>query len=312
MSSSTSHPDDDPDPVETEPSTESIDPMPGLLRELRLRRFQQMATIAPESDQQEPEINAAVEEPASQDLRASFVDLCQEEQYEAEDEMADHSGDALSLFSQQIQDAVDDLSQEVRRVGRELFKTSRVSERNQELFEASLRDIQRLTDSIARIPEQFDERSAEMMIQAKASLCRELFPVVDAMEASLAAASELLDRLRANAEQPQSGPAFFFPMARRLRQSLQDSVETMSRWVEGQRLLLERVKAALQSAGARVIECEGQTFNPALHRAVAVERRSDVQAGAIISCELKGYTLDRIVLRYAEVIVAKDEQDSWN
>ncbi|MEW6208799.1 MAG: nucleotide exchange factor GrpE [Acidobacteriota bacterium] len=263
--------------------------MNDLLRELRRRRFQQQASHGIDPPPQ-------IEEPLSEaDVEA------EDETAEAEDETADAPDEAH--VSQEIQDAIDDLSQEVRRVGRELFKTNRAADRNQELFETALKDLQRLTETVALIPARFDDRAAEMMFQAKASLCQELFRIADAMEASLLAAEELLARLRENAE--PEGFIFLFPRARRLRQSLRDSLDAISQWTQGQRLLFERVKAALHAAGAREIECEGAPFDPSLHRAVAVEHRPDAQTGAIIRCELKGYTLEGRVLRYAEVTVAR-------
>src|SRR5216684_3462028 len=42
-----------------------------------------------------------------------------------------------------------DLSQEIRRVGRELFKTNRAAERNQELFESTLAELRQLSAAIA-------------------------------------------------------------------------------------------------------------------------------------------------------------------
>jgi molecular chaperone GrpE len=291
MNHSTIDTGDDPEAVEPEP--ESGDAMDDLLRELRRRRFQQQVSSF-ETPPQEESVSEA-EEATDEIIEAAD---------DATDYATDDAADNLWLrASQEIQEAVDELSQEVRRVGRELFKTNRVADRNQELFEATLKDLQRLTETVALIPARFDDRAAEMMFQAKASLCQELFRVADAMEASLLAAEELMARLRENAQ--GESLIFLFPQARRVRQSLQDSLDAAGQWIEGQRLLFERVKAALHAAGAREIECEGATFDPALHRAIAVEHNPDAQTGAILRCELKGYTLEGRILRYAEVTVAR-------
>lgn len=276
------HTGDDPEAVE--PESESDETMEGLLRELRRRRFQQQDSSAFEPP-------TRIEESLS------------EAEVGSEEETGEAHDDADLHISREIQEAIDDLSQEVRRVGRELFKTNRVADRHQELFEATLKELQRLTETVALIPARFDDRAAEMMFQAKTSLCQELFRIADAMEASLLAAEEVLARLRENTR--PYGFIFLFPKARRLRQSLQDSLDAISQWMDGQRLLFERVKAALHTAGARVIECEGVRFDPALHRAIAVEHRPDAQTGAILRCELKGYTLEGRVLRYAEVTLAR-------
>ena len=199
--------------------------------------------------------------------------------------------------------ALEELSQEVRRVGRELFKANRAAERNHGMFEAALEELQQLAAALAHLPGQ----STESGFQAKASLCEELIRMADALEASLASAKEILARLQENAQQPNQGIIFWFSAARHLRAALVDSVEAMSRWRDGQQLLYQRLTSALNSAGVRAIESIGRPFDPALHRAVAVERRSDVSAGTIVGEELKGYILEGRVLRYTEVVVARNE-----
>ncbi len=198
---------------------------------------------------------------------------------------------------------LEELSQEVRRVGRELFKANRAAERNHEMFEAALEELQQLAATLARLPAQ----STESVFQAKASLCQELIRMADALEASLAAAQEISARLQENAQQPDQGIVFWFGVARRLRGALADSVEAMGRWLDGQQLLYQRLTSVLNSAGVRTIESVGRPFDPALHRAVAVEQRSDVPSGTIVGEELKGYILEGRVLRYAEVVVARNE-----
>lgn len=202
-----------------------------------------------------------------------------------------------------VNEALEELSQEVRRVGRELFKTNRAAERNQEMFEAALAELQAVGAALAHLPAQ----AAESVFQAKATLCRELLRVADALEASLMAATQVLARLEANAQQPAQGIVFRFQTARQMRTALDDSVAAMRGWHDGQQLLYERLLAVLNAAGVRSIEVAGRPFDSTLHRAVAVEQRSDVPAGTIVGEELKGYTLEGRILRYPEVVVAKSE-----
>src|SRR5437764_14259621 len=81
-----------------------------------------------------------------------------------------------------------DLSQEIRRVGRELFKTNRAAERNQELFESTLEELRQLRAAVI----QANAQSSDPVFLAKAALCRELLAVTDALEASRSAADEVL------------------------------------------------------------------------------------------------------------------------
>jgi molecular chaperone GrpE len=89
--------------------------------------------------------------------------------------------------------------------------------------------------------------------------------------------------------------------------TLDQALDSMSQWLDGQQLLYERLLTALENAGVRQIETKGEAFDPARHRAVSVEIRDDVPAGTIVGEERKGYTLDGKILRYAEVIVARNE-----
>jgi len=208
--------------------------------------------------------------------------------------------------------ALDDLSQEIRRMGREMFKTNRAAERDQEIFTETLTEIRSLASTVAKIPQQNEATLNDAKFEAKAFICRELLRMADTMEASLSAADELIAQLQAKAGAPAQGAAYWFAATRQLRDSLAEAVSSLRQWREGQSLQAERLLAILRTAGVRGIETEGRAFDPALHRAVSIAHRNDVTPGTIVGEELKGYTLDGRILRYAEVIVAKNGQDSRN
>jgi hypothetical protein len=314
--------------------------------------------------------------------------------------------------------SVEGLSDEVRRVGRELFKSARAAERNQDLFDTTVAELQRLTSRIEQVPAQL--YGAESITEVKAAICREMIGVADAMEASLATAEEILSQFQEPAEMGEAEeeaeaksersvevatveepvveepaveepaveepaveePAIEEPVVERaakeeadgdpagasptedstgastlavdskpvvvaeepksfwrpgswpdkmrnwlwrvvpppapppsaesariaeLEEGLDQSLGAMNQWLDGQQLLYERLQTALQAVGVRQLETEGLMFDPALHRAVSTETRADVPAGTVIGEERKGYTLDGKILRYAEVIVAKNE-----
>jgi hypothetical protein len=139
------------------------------------------------------------------------------------------------------------LSQEVRRLGRELFRVSRTSERNQQICEEA---IAQLSSALAQV----SEHSAEAVFQAKAALCQDLFAVVDSLEASCDTAKNLLKQLDGKRAQLDRGFLFQFSKARQLRADWVECVKVMSQWLEGQQLLYQRVMTVLQSAGVRSIE----------------------------------------------------------
>ncbi|MGH9833526.1 MAG: nucleotide exchange factor GrpE [Blastocatellia bacterium] len=312
--------------------------------------------------------------------------------------------------------SVEGLGDEVRRVGRELFKSARAADHNKDLFDKAITELQRLTSRIEQVPSQL--YGAESITEVKAAICREMIGVADAMEASLATAEEILSQFQEPAEPDEAEeeteavsslldegavveePVVEEPVVERaaeegtpgdsagavpagdsagavpagdsigvtatedltdapiltgdsnpavvaeepipfwrpgswpdklrnwlwrvvpppapppsaesariaeLEEKLDQSLGAMNQWLDGQQLLYERLQTALRAVGVRQIETEGQMFDPALHRAVSTEARTDVPAGTVIGEERKGYTLDGKILRYAEVIVAKNE-----
>lgn len=259
------------------------DALEDALRRLRWRRLQSEAW----SGAAEPTLPAPGAWPA-----AGVAD--EETEVEAEAEF-----DFSAAFAE--------LQGELRRVGRELFKTNRAAEGQQETFNAALAEIQQLAAVVAQIPAQSAAAVGDARFEAKAALCRDLLRLGDRVEASLSAADELIARLQPQAEPPPTGLAFRFAAARRMRDSLTEAVTALRQWRAGQALLVERVQAILLAAGARPMETSGRLFDPTLHRAVATEARPDLAPGTIAGEELRGYTLEGRILRYAEVIVAKDE-----
>jgi hypothetical protein len=275
----------DEEPEDSGESAFSTDnPVEDALRHLRLRRMQ--TETSPWSQEASPP-------PSEAAIHEELPEAAEEESEEAEE---------FDFIA-----AIEELSTEIRRVGREVFKTNRTAERNQEIFNDSLNEIRQLSSVIGQIPAQNAATLNDAKFEARAEICRELLRMADTMEASLAAADELVSRIEEKAARPPKGWAFQFAAARELHASLVESAGAVRQWRDGQSLLAKRLQATLQSAGVRPIEAVGQNFDPAQHRAVSSEVRTDVTPGSVIGEELKGYMLDGRILRYAEVIVSRHE-----
>jgi molecular chaperone GrpE len=276
------------------------DALGNSLRQLRLRRMRQEFSVW---DAEEASI------PNESDIIAESTagGLAREDARGAESGNEAEAGVDFDLGA-----AIDELAQEVRRMGREMFKTNRAAERNQEIFTETLTEIRSLASTLAKIPQQNEATLNDAKFEAKAFICRELLRMADTVEASLSAADELIAQLQAETGAAARGVAHWFAATRRLRASLAEAVSSLRQWREGQSLQAERLRAILRTAGAREIETEGRAFDPAWHRAVSTALRDDVAPGTIVGEDLKGYTLDGCILRYAEVVVAKNERDSRN
>ena len=284
-----------PNPEETSEAVEAVatneNSFDDMLRQLRMRRFQNESASWLTANELEPES----EEDESSVLELNDDDFVLEER---EDDYAVARFDFNAAF--------EELGDELKRMGRETFKTNRTTERSQELFTDALNEIRQLSAAVALIPAQNEERLQDARFEAKAAMCRELLRMFDTLESSVSAADDLLAQLQAKTIEPR-GLAFQFAATRELQSSLGTAVNALTQWRDGQKLLTERLRAILQSAGVRAIEAVGRAFDPASHRAVSVAQRYDVAPNQIVGEELKGYTLDGRMLRYAEVIVSKHE-----
>jgi molecular chaperone GrpE len=84
------------------------------------------------------------------------------------------------------------------------------------------------------------------------------------------------------------------------------STEAQAAWLEGLKLVQERLLDVLAAEGVRPIEVEGDPFDPHLHVAVETVPATDTTAPGTIVRELRrGYLTGETVVRYAEVVVAR-------
>lgn len=76
-------------------------------------------------------------------------------------------------------------------------------------------------------------------------------------------------------------------------------------WARGIELIYRKLMNAFEADGVKVIEAEGQQFDPSLHEAISQEDNPDFESGQVIAVVQAGYTLGERVLRPARVRVAR-------
>ena len=84
--------------------------------------------------------------------------------------------------------------------------------------------------------------------------------------------------------------------------------ETAS-WLDGINIVYQRVMELLEKFDVRPLYPVGEFFDPALHKAVAVEEVQDVSDNIVLEEQRRGYIRGDKVIRYAEVIVNKRAQE---
>ena len=100
---------------------------------------------------------------------------------------------------------------------------------------------------------------------------QELVPVGDALEAGI------------NAGAANPGPAL----------------------LEGAQATLRQLHRAFDKGGIKIIDPQGQPFDPEWHEAMAVQESAEQPANTVVSVIQKGYSLNGRLLRPARVIVSK-------
>jgi molecular chaperone GrpE len=191
--------------------------------------------------------------------------------------------------------------QEVKRLGKAQFKANA-------LQEAALDQLRQAVEQLAR-----REGQARQQGQAEAvhDLLGALLPALDGLEAALDSGERLL-------AYPGSNPSDERWVAGHLegdgakggatRLALQSDRALMAAWLDGLRLVRERLLALLADASVAPIPTVGHPFNPHLHQAVGTATNSAYPPGTIVAEQRRGYTGPGGVLRYAEVIVNRDAE----
>jgi molecular chaperone GrpE len=88
--------------------------------------------------------------------------------------------------------------------------------------------------------------------------------------------------------------------------------DMLAGWLDGLRLVRERLLAILEAGDVTPIPTVGHPFDPYLHVAVGTTHEGDHPPGTIVEEERRGYRTPNGVLRYADVIVYRPQPDRSN
>lgn len=91
-------------------------------------------------------------------------------------------------------------------------------------------------------------------------------------------------------------------LERALQEEPQDSID--QDWVDGIRIIYQKLKTRLEAEGVRPMEALGEEFDPHIHEALMKEETEDYPSGTIIGVMQEGYWIGDRVLRPAQVRVA--------
>jgi molecular chaperone GrpE len=172
---------------------------------------------------------------------------------------------------------IEEIDKQLKRLSKEVYKANTLTEAQLEQTKQALAQSQEAYEELSKARKEPPSRERLDLIKA-------LFPVIDSIEAGIESGKDQIQSFAL------SSP---------------DAAQTMARWLEGQRLLLDRLQSILESAGVRPLDASGQLFDPYKHVALKTAYDPARAEGAILRIERQGYVLGDEILRYAEVVVNK-------
>lgn len=184
-------------------------------------------------------------------------------------------------------------------------------------------DAQTVVDETETVPEQTEEAPLAEEVVTEENKIEALTQEIEALK--LAAAENLDKAMRALAELENVRKrtardienAHKYALERFIAEllpimdsmsfgiSASDNAEDIAGLREGMDLTLKMFSTTLEKFGVKVIDPQGEKFNPDRHEAVYTQELADVEPGTVISVAQKGYELNGRLVRPAIVIVAK-------
>ncbi|MCP4540822.1 MAG: nucleotide exchange factor GrpE [Chloroflexi bacterium] len=200
--------------------------------------------------------------------------------------------------------ALNGLEKEIRRLGKAQFKANALAENQGTRWEqtiASVQAAQNQQDGLVEtlIHERIATRELELM--------KTVLPALDGLENAIGSGRRYLEVRDKAADSLESSQTPVTP-AQAVLVSPADRA-MLSGWLDGLRLVRERMLAILKAGDVTPIPTVGQPFDPYLHIAVGTITDGDGVAGTVAAEERCGYRSPSGVLRYAEVIVYQPEPE---
>ena len=212
-----------------------------------------------------------------------------------------------------VENRLDGLEQEVRKLGKTLFKANIMAESQASRWADALAATQADREQQAHLLQTLGHQQAA---QARRELLEAILPALDGLEHAITSGQGYLKQRDMAARKPDLTPLQTILVSPADRAMLNG-------WLSGLGLVRERLLAMLEAGGVTPIPSIGHPFDPYLHVAVGTvsEAAPDTSPGIIVAEERHGYRTAESVLRFAEVIVYKPlkknqgeqiEQDHWH
>jgi len=216
-------------------------------------------------------------------------------------------------FPPEFPHKLDGLEQEVRKLGKMQFKANALAEEQTARWDKAIAGMELAQ---AQQADLLDALVAERVAEAQQTWLESLLPVLDGLDHAIASGQQYLSKRDQAATLPN------LTLAQAALLSPADRAKLAS-WLDGLRLIRERLLAVLEAGAVTPIPTVGHPFDPYLHVAVATTdtlpdtwehghpaRANDeaIEAGLVLAEERRGYQSPDGVLRYADVVVYRPKR----
>lgn len=189
------------------------------------------------------------------------------------------------------------LEKELRKLGKTQYRANALAEEQAKRLEKALADLEAAQQTREALVEDLVETQIQ---EAQQAWLASLLPALDGLDQAIASGQRYLVQRDQAAQSPH------LTERQALLVSPADRAKLAS-WLEGLRLVRERLLTVLEDGGVTPIPTEGQPFDPHLHIAVETTTSGSAEPGTIVSEERRGYRTGDSVLRYAEVVVYRPD-----
>lgn len=169
-----------------------------------------------------------------------------------------------------------------------------------------------MTEELIAAKGQDDEKNIELLVQQIESHKRS---AAENLEKAMRAQAELDNMRKRTARDIENAHKYslerfvndLLPVidSMELGLSAAENTDDIDSLREGMDLTYKMFSASLEKFGVKVINPQGEKFNPELHQAVTMQEVDGEESGNIINVMQKGYELNGRLIRPAMVIVAK-------
>jgi molecular chaperone GrpE len=202
-------------------------------------------------------------------------------------------------------DKTETLVQEVTKLGKQQFKAISITEHTQKQSDTAMEmlkiELEKKNLEIEDLKAQIENGKEGIKNEMAFIILEKILPIMDGLEACLKLGEEL------GHGSNEGNRNWIAIISEVLSLKIVKQLEAVESWLEGIQLLHSKLEGILKEYHIEPIKALGETFNPKIHTAVDIVLNSESPENTIVKEELKGYTFNSRVIRFSEVVVAKNK-----